>query len=103
MSKCVDDDFWPMLKFPPINPYSFPRRNMYTVLSKENCNQCTHAVNLLESKDVVYVKKMLDKDFDIEYIKNLIAESGMNLRTFPIVLKDDEVIGGLLQLVQHFK
>ena len=76
---------------------------MYTVLSKENCSQCDYATNLLESKNVVYVKKMLDKDFDIEYIKNLIEESDMNLRTFPIILKDGEVMGGLLQLVQHFK
>lgn len=76
---------------------------MFIILSKSDCPQCIVGESMLKKNNVEYEKKMLDKDFDIEYIKNLIEESGMNLRTFPIILKDGEVMGGLLQLVQHFK
>ena len=58
MSKCVDDDFWPMLKFPPINLYSFPKRSLivYTILSKPNCPQCQQPELMAKAKGVEYEK-----------------------------------------------
>lgn len=96
MSKCVDDDFWPMLKFPPINLYSFPRRSLivYTILSKPNCPQCQQAELMAKAKGVEYEKKMLDADYDMEYLKGTL-QGAPQFKTFPIILKNGELVGGL--------
>ena len=97
MSKCVDDDFWPMLKFPPINLYSFPRRSLivYTILSKANCPQCQQAELMSKAKGVEYEKKMLDIDYDMEYLKEVLKDAP-HVKTFPIILKNGKLLGGLL-------
>ena len=97
MSKCVDDDFWPMLKFPPINLYSFPRRSLivYTILSKANCPQCQQAELMAKAKGVEYEKKMLDVDYDMEYLKEVLKDAP-HVKTFPIILKNGKLLGGLL-------
>ena len=97
MSKCVDDDFWPMLKFPPINLYSFPRRSLivYTILSKANCPQCQQAELIAKAKGVEYEKKMLDVDYDMEYLKEVLKDAP-HVKTFPIILKNGKLLGGLL-------
>ena len=96
MSKCVDDDFWPMLKFPPINLYSFPKRSLivYTILSKPNCPQCQQAELMAKAKGVEYEKKMLDADYDMEYLKEVLKDAP-HVKTFPIILKNGELVGGL--------
>ena len=96
MSKCVDDDFWPMLKFPPINLYSFPKRSLivYTILSKPNCPQCQQAELMAKAKGVEYEKKMLDIDYDMEYLKEVLKDAP-HVKTFPIILKNGELVGGL--------
>ena len=97
MSKCVDDDFWPMLKFPPINLYSFPKRSLivYTILSKANCPQCQQAELMAKAKGVEYEKKMLDVDYDMEYLKEVLKDAP-HVKTFPIILKNGKFLGGLL-------
>ena len=97
MSKCVDDDFWPMLKFPPINLYSFPKRSpiVYTILSKPNCPQCQQAELMAKAKGVEYEKKMLDVDYDMEYLKEVLKDAP-HVKTFPIILKNGKLLGGLL-------
>ena len=97
MSKCVDDDFWPMLKFPPINLYSFPKRSLivYTILSKANCPQCQQAEIMAKAKGVEYEKKMLDVDYDVEYLKEVLKDAP-HVKTFPIILKNGKLLGGLL-------
>ncbi len=96
MSKCVDDDFWPMLKFPPINLYSFPKRSLivYTILSKPNCPQCQQAELMAKAKGVEYEKKMLDVDYDMEYLKEVLKDAP-HVKTFPIILKNGKLLGGL--------
>ena len=95
MSKCVDDDFWPMLKFPPINLYSFPRRSLivYTILSKPNCPQCQQAELMAKARGLEYEKKMLDVDYDMEYLKEVLKDAPQ-FKTFPIILKNGELVGG---------
>ena len=97
MSKCVDDDFWPMLKVPPINLYSFPKRSLivYTILSKANCPQCQQAELMAKAKGVEYEKKMLDVDYDMEYLKEVLKDAP-HVKTFPIILKNGKLLGGLL-------
>ena len=97
MSKCVDDDFWPMLKFPPINLYSFPKRSLivYTILSKANCPQCQQAELMAKAKGVEYEKKMLDVDYDMGYLKEVLKDAP-HVKTFPIILKNGKLLGGLL-------
>ena len=96
MSKCVDDDFWPMLKFPPINLYSFPRRSLivYTILSKPNCPQCQQAELMAKAQGLEYEKKMLDVDYDMEYLKEVLKDTP-HVKTFPIILKNGKLLGGL--------
>ena len=97
MSKCVDDDFWPMLKFPPINLYSFPKRSLivYTILSKANCPQCQQAELMAKARGLEYEKKMLDVDYDMEYLKDVLKDAP-HVKTFPIILKNGKLLGGLL-------
>ena len=97
MSKCVDDDFWPMLKFPPINLYSFPKRSLivYTILSKANCPQCQQAELMAKARGLEYEKKMLDVDYDMEYLKEVLKDAP-HVKTFPIILKNGKLLGGLL-------
>ena len=102
MSKCVDDDFWPMLKFPPINLYSFPRRSLivYTILSKANCPQCQQAELMAKAKGVEYEKKMLDVDYDMEYLKEVLKDAP-HVKTFPIILKNGELLGGIKEFQEE--
>ena len=102
MSKCVDDDFWPMLKFPPINLYSFPKRSLivYTILSKANCPQCQQAELMAKAKGLDYVKKMLDVDYDMEYLKGILKDAPQ-YKTFPIILKNGNFFGGIKEFQEE--
>ena len=66
---------------------------MYTILSKENCSQCQQAELMAKAKGVEYEKKMLDADYDVEYLKEVLKDAP-HVKTFPIILKNGELVGG---------
>ena len=60
---------------------------MYTILSKPNCPQCQQAELMAKAKGVEYEKKMLDVDYDMEYLKEVL-KGAPQFKTFPIILKN---------------
>lgn len=72
---------------------------MYTIYSKDSCQQCDVAKLLCTMKGVEFVVKKLGKDFSREELLSLAP----NTRSFPVVFKGSEFIGGLEQLKQSLK
>ena len=72
---------------------------MYTIYSKDSCQQCDAAKLLCEMKGIEFEVKKLDKDFSREELLSLAP----NTRSFPVVFKGEELIGGLEQLKLNLK
>ena len=72
---------------------------MYTIYSKDSCQQCDAAKLLCTMKGVEFEVKQLDKDFSREELLVLAP----NTRSFPVVFKGEELIGGLEQLKLNLK
>lgn len=72
---------------------------MYTIYSKDSCPQCDAAKLLCKMKGVEFEVKKLDKDFSREELLALAP----NARSFPVVFKGEELIGGLEQLKVSLK
>jgi glutaredoxin 3 len=67
---------------------------MFVVYSKEKCSQCEQAKMILKMKSLPHEVKTLGTDFTVEEL----AEIAPNARTFPIIFKDGELIGGFAEL-----
>lgn len=67
---------------------------MYTIYSKDVCQQCDAAKILCTMKGVEFEVKKLGVDFSREDILALAP----NTRSFPVVFKGEDLIGGLEQL-----
>jgi len=72
---------------------------MYTIYSKDSCSQCDAAKLLCTMKGVEFEIKKLDKDFSREELLSLAPST----RSFPVVFKGEELIGGLEQLKNILK
>lgn len=71
---------------------------MIRIYSKDNCQYCDMAIKLLSIKKIPFAIKKLNEDFTLEDIPLMESECGHPLRTFPIIFKGDEFIGGFDQL-----
>lgn len=69
---------------------------MITIYGKPNCTYCEQAKLLLDSNNLSYTYKELDKDFTREDILKL----NPNVRTFPQIFDGDRLIGGYQELVE---
>ena len=67
---------------------------MYIIYSKDSCQQCDATKLLCIMKGVEFEIKKIDKDFSREELLSLAP----NTRSFPVVFKGEELIGGLEQL-----
>lgn len=67
----------------------------YVIYSKQDCPSCVEAKQLLESKNIDFEYKVLNKDFTILELYNNVPKS---CRSFPAIVKDGEYIGGLKEL-----
>lgn len=72
---------------------------MYTIYSKDACQQCDAAKLICSMKGVEFEVKKLDVDFSRDDILSLAP----NTRSFPVVFKDGELLGGLEQLKSSLK
>ena len=72
---------------------------MYTIYSKPSCSYCLQAKQLLEMKQLPFVYKQLGKDYTLQELLEVSPTS----RTFPVIVKDGEVIGGFNNLVEYLK
>lgn len=67
---------------------------MFTIYSKHQCSQCDQAKMLLDLKGVEYKTLTLGDDFTREEL----IEKVPTARSFPVVFKGEDLIGGLLEL-----
>jgi len=71
------------------------------IYSKNNCQFCTKAKQLVKTLCLEYVEKSLEKDFDSNPIK-LVEDIGKQVRTMPQIKIDDKLVGGYNQLIEYF-
>ena len=72
---------------------------MFTIYSKDKCQQCDSAKLLCQMKGVEFEVKKLD----VDYTKEDILALAPNTRSFPVVFKDGDLLGGLEQLKSSLK
>ena len=70
---------------------------MYTIYSKPSCSYCLQAKQLLEMKQLPFVYKQLGVDYTLQEL----LEVSPTARTFPVILKDEELIGGFANLCEY--
>tara|TARA_B100000767_G_scaffold14743_2_gene14077 strand:+ start:2911 stop:3180 length:270 start_codon:yes stop_codon:yes gene_type:complete len=70
------------------------------IYSKNNCQFCTKAKQLVSKLGLEYEEKSLEKDFGSDPVK-LIEDIGKQVRTMPQVKIDDKLVGGYNQLVEY--
>ena len=67
--------------------------------SKNDCSYCSAAEILLNANRISYVKKLVDVDFTLEWIRENYPTAG----SFPVVVVDGYYIGGYAQLREELK
>ena len=70
---------------------------MYTIYSKPNCSFCLQAKQLLEMEQLPFEYKNLGTHYSLQEFMELFP----NARTFPMIVKYGEVIGGFNNLVEY--
>ncbi len=72
---------------------------MYTIYSKPSCGYCLQAKDLLEQSKLEFEYKQLGTHYSLQEFMELFP----NASTFPMIVKDGELIGGYSELVEHLK
>ena len=72
---------------------------MYTIYSKIGCASCIAAKNLLASKGEEVEYLILGPDYDFGQFMQIAPEG---FRSFPLILKDGEVVGSFADLQKSF-
>jgi len=72
---------------------------LYTVYSKKNCSYCDRAIHLIEDQGFqVQIKKIDENNEYFQEMRNLAP----SMRTMPVIFKNNTLIGGYSDLVNHF-
>jgi glutaredoxin-related protein len=69
------------------------------VWSKNQCQYCEQAKNLLRMKGIDYEERNISKD----YTREQLLEAVPTARTVPQIFLDDNYIGGFTELKRHFE
>ena len=72
---------------------------MYTIYSKPNCSFCMQAKQLLEMEQLPFDYLTLGTHYSLQEFMELFP----NARTFPMIVKYGEVIGGYSELAESLK
>ena len=72
---------------------------MYTIYSKPSCGYCLQARDLLEQNKLEFEYKNLGTHYSLQEFVELFP----NARSFPMIVKDGEVIGGYNDLAESLK
>ena len=72
---------------------------MYTIYSKQNCSFCLQAKNLLTMEQLPFEYLQLGTHYSLDEFMELFPDA----RTFPMIVKDGEVVGGFNNLVEYLK
>lgn len=70
---------------------------MFTVYTKSNCAYCRMAKNLLDKQQVKYEEVSLDNPAFLSKFKEMFP----NVRTVPLIINEDNVIGGYNDLRKY--
>ncbi len=70
---------------------------MLKIYSKDNCPQCTMAMNMIKAKGLDFTVLKLGTD----YTKEQLLALAPNARTVPQVFDGETLIGGLPELQRH--
>ena len=70
---------------------------MYTIYSKPSCGYCLQAKQLLEQNKLEFEYKNLGTHYSLQEFMELFP----NARTFPMIVKYGEVIGGYNDLCEY--
>ena len=70
---------------------------MYTIYSKPSCGYCLQARDLLEGNKLEFEYLQLGTHYSLQEFMELFP----NARTFPMIVKYGEVIGGFNNLVEY--
>jgi len=71
------------------------------IYSKNNCQYCTKAKNLITNLGLEYKEYKFETDFNGD-VDKLIEHVGKKVRTMPQIKIDDNLVGGYNQLVEYF-
>ena len=69
---------------------------MFEIYSREGCGYCVKLMAVLSKKSIPYTEKKLDRDFTREEFIERFGDKG----TFPRVLHEGELIGGMTEAVK---
>ena len=69
---------------------------MYTIYSKPSCSFCLQAKQLLEMEELPFEYKNLGTHYSLQEFMELFP----NAKSFPMIVKDGECIGGFNNLVE---
>ena len=72
---------------------------MYTIYSKPSCGYCLQARDLLEQNKLEFEYLTLGNHYSLQEFMELFPDT----RTFPMIVKDGEVIGGYNDLCEYLK
>ena len=72
---------------------------MYTIYSKPNCGYCLQAKDLLTMEQLPFDYLTLGTHYSLQEFMELFP----NARTFPMIVKYGEVIGGYNDLCEYLK
>ena len=73
--------------------------NKYIIYSKPSCGYCLQAKDLLTSEQLPFDYLTLGTHYSLQEFMELFP----NARTFPMIVKDGECIGGFNNLVEYLK
>ena len=73
--------------------------HVYTVFSKSNCSYCVRAINLIRDNNLQVVVKKVDESDEFFAEMRKLAPT---MRTMPVIMKDDQLIGGYSDLLNLF-
>ncbi len=71
----------------------------YLIYSRTVCSYCVAAKNLLDSKNLKYVEKNIDRSLD-DF--NDMRSKAPQMRTVPVIFKNDVLVGGYHELLESF-
>ena len=71
----------------------------YTIYSKPNCGWCLQAKQLLEMEQLPFEYLQLGTHYNLDVLMEMFP----NTRSFPMIVKDGECIGGYNNLVEYLK
>jgi len=72
---------------------------MFIIYSKEGCHYCTQVEQVLQLAELKYVVYKLGVDFTKDQFFTKFGHSS----SFPIVLKDENILGGCTETVKYLR